>query len=411
MTRNDTAVVGVLILLLAIIAGMVGIPALQATTASASPTATPTETVDVGPYREGVLGHVGSISPLTARTQVDRDLVALIFSGLVRNGPDGALVPDLAAHWSVDASGRVWTFDLQPDATWHDGEPVTADDVVYTIDVLQGPGLHRPGRHVLERGHGRGHLAQAGHVHPRDAARGLPAGGDAADRAGPPAGRHPGRPAARRPFGQSADRGRSVRASTPSTSTMPSSSRRPISSARTRAPTRRRSPTDSLSTPAAEPAPGSPDPVSAGMEFRFFDDAETLAQAYRDGELDGASRACRPTSHASSRRRTAAGSPAIPASTLTTVLLNQRPGHPEFRDPAVRTALLAAIDREGIVRDVWSSLARSRRRTRSRRARGCSTRPPIRRSPYSTADAETALKEAGWTKKDDGWYLPAAKSR
>ena len=107
MTRNDTAVVGVLILLLAIIAGMVGIPALQATTASASPTATPTDTVEASPYREGVLGHVGSISPLTARTQVDRDLVALVFSGLVRNGPDGALVPDLASHWTVDASGRL----------------------------------------------------------------------------------------------------------------------------------------------------------------------------------------------------------------------------------------------------------------------------------------------------------------
>ena len=51
-------------------------------------------------------GRPVSISPLTARTQADRDLVALIFSGLVRNGPGGTLVPDLARSWSVDPTGQ-----------------------------------------------------------------------------------------------------------------------------------------------------------------------------------------------------------------------------------------------------------------------------------------------------------------
>ena len=211
MTRNDTAVVGVLILLLAIIAGMVGIPALQATTASSSPTATPAETVDVGPYREGVLGHVGSISPLTARTQVDRDLVALVFSGLVRNGPDGALVPDLAAHWSVDAVGT--GLDLRSPAGRHVARRRTRHRRRCRLHDQrpQGPGLCRSGRHVLERGDRRGRLADPRHVHPRDTRRRLPPGGHAAHRPGPPARRHPGRPVARRPVRAIADRGRPVR--------------------------------------------------------------------------------------------------------------------------------------------------------------------------------------------------------
>ena len=97
------------------------------------------------PYREGVLGRPVSVSPLSARTQADRDLVALVYSGLVRNGPSGSLVPDLAERWTVDPTGAVWTFQLRDDARWHDGEPVTAEDVAFTIRVLQDPDYRGPG--------------------------------------------------------------------------------------------------------------------------------------------------------------------------------------------------------------------------------------------------------------------------
>ena len=107
MTRTDTFVVGTLVVLLAIVAGLIGVPALQPPPAARrrravprSPSATPSEP---RPYREGVIGRPVSVSPFTAQTQADRDLVALVFSGLVRNGPDGTIVPDLAERWSVDA--------------------------------------------------------------------------------------------------------------------------------------------------------------------------------------------------------------------------------------------------------------------------------------------------------------------
>ena len=78
MTRTDSLVVGTLVALLALIASLVSVPSLLPTAASsAGPGATlapPSR-----PYREGVLGRPVSVSPLSARTQADRDLVALVY--------------------------------------------------------------------------------------------------------------------------------------------------------------------------------------------------------------------------------------------------------------------------------------------------------------------------------------------
>ncbi|TFG69510.1 MAG: hypothetical protein E4H24_00375, partial [Thermomicrobiales bacterium] len=123
MTRTDSFVVGTLVVLLAIIAGIVSVPTLlPSAAASHTPSGTPV-IAEIRAYREGVLGHPVSVSPFSARTQADRDLVALVFAGLVRNGPSGSVVPDLADRWSVDETGSVWTFELREDATWHDGRP------------------------------------------------------------------------------------------------------------------------------------------------------------------------------------------------------------------------------------------------------------------------------------------------
>ena len=144
MTRTDSLVVGTLVALLALITSLVSVPSLLPTAASSlEPGAT--DAPIARPYREGVLGRPDSVSPLSARTQADRDLVALVYAGLVRNGPSGSLVPDLAERWSVDSSGAVWTFQLRDDARWHDGEPVTAEDVAFTIGVLQDPNYRGPG--------------------------------------------------------------------------------------------------------------------------------------------------------------------------------------------------------------------------------------------------------------------------
>ena len=81
------------------------------------------------------------------------------------------------------------------------------------------------------------------------------------------------------------------------------------------------------------------------------------------------------------RGRPAAGSLRYPGSTLTAVLLNLRPATPSSPIPAVRTALLEAIDRAGHHRDGLRHGGGRRRRPDPAVARRCSTRPRTRRSP------------------------------
>src|SRR5215213_5900177 len=96
-------------------------------------------------YVEGVLGRATNASPFGARSAADRALVALLFRGLVRLGPGSSITPDLASRWDVDATGRTWTFHLRPGQFWEDGEPITADDVAFTVGVLSDPSYTGPG--------------------------------------------------------------------------------------------------------------------------------------------------------------------------------------------------------------------------------------------------------------------------
>lgn len=64
----------------------------------------------------------------------------LVFAGLTRPGPDGAPQPALAESWTVSADARVFTFRLRNGIRWHDGSEITADDVLFTLSVLQRMG-------------------------------------------------------------------------------------------------------------------------------------------------------------------------------------------------------------------------------------------------------------------------------
>jgi len=91
-----------------------------------------------GTYTEGIAGAPSRINPLfDSANDVDKDLSALIFSGLTRLGPDGEVLPDLAESWDIGDYGLSYTFHLRDGVLWHDGEPFTADDVVFTFKALQ----------------------------------------------------------------------------------------------------------------------------------------------------------------------------------------------------------------------------------------------------------------------------------
>lgn len=91
-----------------------------------------------GLYVEGIVGTPRYLNPLLAQPgSVDDDVVALVFAGLTRVSSDGEVRPDLASEWSVDATGRTYTFRLRSGLRWHDGQHVSGEDVVATVRALQ----------------------------------------------------------------------------------------------------------------------------------------------------------------------------------------------------------------------------------------------------------------------------------
>ena len=97
-----------------------------------------------GAYVEGVVGVPQQLNPLVsdpARDPVAADIRALLFDGLMRIGADGLPKPALAELWEVDETGVVYTFTLRSDVTWHDGSPLTADDVLFTLRAIQRRGF------------------------------------------------------------------------------------------------------------------------------------------------------------------------------------------------------------------------------------------------------------------------------
>jgi peptide/nickel transport system substrate-binding protein len=399
MNRIDHAVIGGLVLLLGVIAVLIGAPALLPTSAVPSPSPTSPAVV---PYREGVLGRAVTVNPLGARTQADRDLVALVFEGLVARGPNGTLVPGLASRWTVDPTGKTWTFTLRPDARWHDGEPVTADDVAYTVGVLRDPSYTGPGA-------GSWPEVTATAVDARTIRFDLatPLGGFLELATQPIAPAHLLRDV---PVDNLADDpfGRAPVGSGPFVLTELDDDHavlEPAASVQLGAPQQDPSlaaiPSDPLGTTTPTRRPAVPEPLLARMEFRFFDEDAALATAFRDGDVDAVS-GLPPATAADLAVSTSAKELRYPGTTLTTVILNQRLSHPELRDPAVRLALLEALDRAAIVSDAF----------RSRATVADAPIPPTSwafdatASPRVTTNAKAAaaaLTKAGWKKVDGQW--------
>ena len=75
------------------------------------------------------------------------EIDALLFDGLTRRDGTGMTVPALAESWTYDEATHTYTFHLRADVTWHDGKPLCADDVKFTIGAILDPknrSLQRP---------------------------------------------------------------------------------------------------------------------------------------------------------------------------------------------------------------------------------------------------------------------------
>lgn len=99
-----------------------------------------------GSFEEGVVGTPRFINPVLAISEPDKDLTNLVFSGLMRLDENSNPSLDLAESYSVSENGLEYTFVLKNDAKFHDGEAITADDVVFTIEKISNPFIKSPKR-------------------------------------------------------------------------------------------------------------------------------------------------------------------------------------------------------------------------------------------------------------------------
>lgn len=99
-----------------------------------------------GTLVEGVVGLPRFINPLLAVTQTGEDLSRLVYSGLLKKDPGGEYVPDLAESFTVSEDGKIYTVTLRDNIYFHDGNALTADDVLFTIERARDPLLKSPVR-------------------------------------------------------------------------------------------------------------------------------------------------------------------------------------------------------------------------------------------------------------------------
>lgn len=97
-----------------------------------------------GIYSEGLYGKFSNANPIYATDPVDASVSRLVFSGLMRYDPSNKLVNDLAESIKSNDAGSQYTVKIKENAHWHDGKPVTADDVVFTFRTIQKPDAESP---------------------------------------------------------------------------------------------------------------------------------------------------------------------------------------------------------------------------------------------------------------------------
>jgi peptide/nickel transport system substrate-binding protein len=97
-----------------------------------------------GSFTEGIVGTPRFVNPVLAITRADQDVTALVYSGLMKLDTTGKLVNDIAQDISISEDGLTYSITIRKDVKFHDDTPLTARDVVYTLQLIQDPDLKSP---------------------------------------------------------------------------------------------------------------------------------------------------------------------------------------------------------------------------------------------------------------------------
>jgi len=99
------------------------------------------EPVKGGNYTEALIGSMQRLNPvLDFYNPVDQEVNRLLFSRLITFDERGFPLPDLADSWGISLDGTLYNFEIKSEAKWHDGQPVTSDDILFTIGLLREGG-------------------------------------------------------------------------------------------------------------------------------------------------------------------------------------------------------------------------------------------------------------------------------
>jgi peptide/nickel transport system substrate-binding protein len=99
-----------------------------------------------GALVEGVVGNPRFINPVLALSEPDKNLTSLIYSGLVRLTPQGEIENDLAESIEISENRLTYTATISEEARFHDGSPVTTDDLIFTVQKITDPLIKSPRR-------------------------------------------------------------------------------------------------------------------------------------------------------------------------------------------------------------------------------------------------------------------------
>ncbi|SUZ48588.1 uncharacterized protein METZ01_LOCUS1442 [marine metagenome] len=85
-----------------------------------------------------------TLDPHLTTDATSAQVIVEVFGGLVTIDKNLDVVPDLAESWDISDDGRVYTFRIRPDAVFHDGKPVTAEDVRWSLERVTDPLTEAP---------------------------------------------------------------------------------------------------------------------------------------------------------------------------------------------------------------------------------------------------------------------------
>lgn len=95
------------------------------------------ETGDRNVLRIGYMREIESLNPMVIWSVQAYEVMNINYNYLMGWDEELNVTPKLAKSWELDESGTVWTFNLQENVTWHDGEPFTAEDVKFTFEYIR----------------------------------------------------------------------------------------------------------------------------------------------------------------------------------------------------------------------------------------------------------------------------------